>query len=373
MNRTVMGYVLGAFLIGGAAWFYVNFERVTEREHVGLKGEASRNPLLALTRLMERMGLEAASVQRAEDLAALDARTTVILRQGRLGYATTQIERVVEWGEQGGHLIVEAEPVDDDDPLLDALDVSRKEGTGVREKPAAVTLPGAKPLRAHLLQPMVLVDGEPKRTRHVSSDAHGTHVLHFAHGRGRVTVLPSASFMTNDAIGENDHAELAWRLVQLAPETSRVVIGPRLGRPSLWGWLASEARAPVLGAALLLALWVWRACVRFGPVEAEPTRERRRLLEHLRASGRFLWRSGEASRLLAAARETCLQKIARTRPVLVDLPPPERAARLAALTGLQLRDIHQAFAGEPDTPTAFTAAVRTLQQIEEQLTRKLTV
>jgi hypothetical protein len=54
------------------------------------------------------------------------------------------------------------------------------------------------------------------------------------------------------------------------------------------------------------------------------------------------------------------------------LPPQERAARLAALTGLPLRDIQQALGGEPDTAAAFTDAVRTLQQIEEQLTRRLT-
>jgi hypothetical protein len=223
-----------------------------------------------------------------------------------------------------------------------------------------------------LVRSIELVDEEPQRTRHVSKDAHGTHVLHFDQGRGHVTVLPSIAFMANDAIDKNDHAELAWRLVQLAPATTAVVVAPRLVRPSLWKWLEREARAPLLAALALVIAWAWRAGSRFGPVEPEPARERKRLLDHLRASGRFLWRAGEASRLLAAARETCLHRIARARPVLAELPPRERAQRLAKLTGIELHDVHEAFGGNPTTPAAFTAAVSTLQQIEAKLTRKLT-
>jgi hypothetical protein len=373
MSRTVIGYLLGAFLIAGAVWFYLNFERVSEREHVGLQGEAARNPLLALTRLIERMGGEARSARRVEELDQVEPGATVILQTGREGYSSAQLERLVEWVGQGGHLVVEAEDVATPDALLDALKVARQKGPmGYREKPAEVHLPGAKALRVELMRPMELVDHEAQRTRHVSKDGHGTHVLHFGYGGGRVTVLPSLAFMTNVAIGENDHAELAWRLLQIAPRTALVVIAPRLGRPSLREWLAREARPPLMATAALLLLWGWRAAARFGPVEPEPPRERRRLLDHLQASGRFLWRAGEASRLLSAARETCLHKISRTRPGLVELPPAERAGRLAVLTGLPQRDIELAWSDEPATPAAFTAAVRTLQQIEEQLTRKVT-
>ena len=373
MSRTFGAYVLGALIVVGAAWFYLSFERVTEREHVGLKGEAARNPFLALTRLMERMGVKARSAHRVEELEAVQPSATMILPAGRHGYSGTQTARLVEWVEGGGHLIVEAERPEGGDAVLDALEVSRNEGAvAFREKPAEVSLPGAARVRAQLLRSVELVDRDPKRTRHVSKDGHGTHVLHFGHGRGRVTVLPSIAFMANDAIGENDHAELAWRVVQFAPATTMVVIAPRLARLSLWQWLKREAWAALVAAVAVLLIWAWRAGARFGPLEPDPTLERRRLLDHLRASGRFLWRAGEASRLLAAARETCLHRIARTRPVLAELPPQERAERLATLTGLELRDIDKAFRGEPETPAAFTAAVSTLQQIELQLTRKLT-
>lgn len=373
MSRNIVGYLLAALIAGIAAWFYLNFERVAVREHVGLRGEAAVNPLLALTRLVERMGVQARSAQRVEDLDALEASATVFLPAPRRGYSTPQLQRLARWIEAGGHLIVEAARPQAPDELLDKLDVSRKEGpVSFRGWLAEVNVAGAKPLRVQLKTSMELVDGDPQRTRFVSKDADGTHLLHFAYGRGRVTVLPSFAFMTNDAIGQDDHAELAWRLVQLAPATSMVMIAPQAGRPSLFRWLAREARAPLIALFVLLLLWAWRAGTRFGPVLPEPGRERRRLLDHLRASGRFLWRSGEASQLLAAARETCLQKIARTRPGLIELPPGERDARLATLTGLASRDIALAFSGEPGTPAAFTAIVRTLQQIEEQLTRRLT-
>lgn len=220
--------------------------------------------------------------------------------------------------------------------------------------------------------PFEIIDREPARTRFVEKARVGTIVLHLAAGRGRVTVVPSMGFMTNSAIGEHDHAAFAWELTSLVPGTSTVVIAPHFDPPSIFEWLWENARAALAALAAVLIVWGWRAARRFGPIEPEPTRERRRLLDHLRASGRFLWRADAEPQLLAAARETCLHKIARTRPALLDLQPGERAERLAVLTDLPRSDILHALIAEPDTPAGFTAAVRTLQQIEEKLTRKPT-
>lgn len=374
MRRTAAFYVLAALLIVGALWFYANFERVTERENVGFRGEAARNPMLALTRLMERMGMKVRSTGKAAELDQLEAAATVILPRGRSEFTQPRAARMAAWVAGGGHLIVEAEPLGTRDPVLDALKVGRT-GTPAarRAELATVRLLASKELRVVMRRAITLSDDEPGRKRFAESDSNGTVVLHLASGRGRVTVVPSFEFLGNGAIGEHDHAALAWELVRFVPGTPTIVVAPHFDRPSLLAWLAQEARLALIAAAAVLFLWAWRAATRFGPIEPDPILKRRRLLDHLRASGRYLWRAGAESKLLAAARETCLQKIARTRPGLAELPPAERSAPLAKLTELPVHEIELAWTAEPDTPAAFTAAVSTLQKIEEKLTRQPTV
>jgi hypothetical protein len=187
-------------------------------------------------------------------------------------------------------------------------------------------------------------------------------------GSGQATVLSSFDFMRNANIGEHDHAALAWGVVRLMPDTQRVVIAPRLEQLSLARWFRENALGATFAAAALVALWLWRVGRRFGPVQPPHEPRRRRLLDHLRASGHFQWSVASASTLLAAAREACLAKIARTRPGVADLPPPERSERLAELTRLPREEIEHALAGDATSQRAFTAAVSTLQQIEDKLT-----
>lgn len=373
MRTTWAHYALGALLIGLGVWFYMNFERVTVRERVGFKGEAARNPLLAFTRLLERMGLEVRAPRERTALADLPVNATLILPRGRGAYTAARAEEVRSWVVNGGHLIVYAERPGTRDTVLDALKIGRGEADNAEPALATVRFPHVdRPLKVQIGTTFELIDLEPARTRFIGKTEAGTIVLHLAAGRGRVTVVPSMGFMTNSTIGEHDHAAFAWALVSFVPGTSAVVIAPHFDPPSIFAWLGENARAALAAVAALLIVWGWRAARRFGPVAPEPTRERRRLLDHLRASGRFLWRVDAEPRLLAAARETCLQRIARARPALLDLQPGDRAERLAVLTELPRREILHALIAEPDTPAAFTAAVRTLQQIEEKLTRKPT-
>lgn len=374
MKRTAVISVLAALLIAGALWFYTSFERVSEREHVGFRGEAARNPMLALTRLMERMGVKVRSSGKTTDLDQLEAAATMLLPAGRAEFTQPRAERMAAWVAAGGYLIVQAEPLGKRDTVLDALKVGRTGAPAAnRAELARVRFPQVQDLRVVMRPAITFTDDAPDRKRYVASDSDGTIVLHLVSGHGRVTVLPSFEFLGNGSIGEHDHAALAWELVRFVPGTAIIVIAPNFEHPSLVAWLAREARIALIAAAAVLLFWAWRAATRFGPVEPDRALERRRLLDHLRASGRYLWRAGAGSKLLAAARETCLQKIARTRPGLAELPPAERAGPLAKLTELPAREIELAWTAEPETPAAFTAAVRTLQQIDEKLTRKPTM
>jgi hypothetical protein len=61
---------------------------------------------------------------------------------------------------------------------------------------------------------------------------------------------------------------------------------------------------------------------------------RRRLLDHLRASGRYYWAKGLRGELVAAARDAALRRLARAQPDFAVAPQSEKVSRLASLTGI---------------------------------------
>jgi hypothetical protein len=61
---------------------------------------------------------------------------------------------------------------------------------------------------------------------------------------------------------------------------------------------------------------------------------RRRLLDHLRASGRYYWAKGLRAELVLAARDSALRRLTRAQPDFANAPDAEKAARLAALAGI---------------------------------------
>ncbi|MGH8726467.1 MAG: hypothetical protein ACREU1_16560, partial [Burkholderiales bacterium] len=241
--------------------------------------------------------------------------------------------------EGGEHLVAEAEFLGVKDPLFELLRVERTEGAPAT-KPLQVELPqGGRALGVTLPGPMRLVipAGE-LRLRAGATD--NVKLATFQRQRGVVTVATSLNFARNQNIGFNDHAELLWHLLTVTPGRElKVFWAP--ARLSLWDFLKENA-APALAASLLaLALWLWSITPRFGPVAPDAPPGRRRLLDHLRASGRYYWTRGLRARLVIAARDAALRRIAKVQPDFAVATETERVARLSALAGIPKEEAHR--------------------------------
>jgi len=367
MSREGLWSVALAAVIGlGAIWFLLNFEQVPVREWVGMSGEARRNPYLALQRLAERMGTPAHEVRSLAELGQLPARGVLLLPQPRAELARRERDRLLAWTANGGHLVVEAEPVRVPDPLLDALDVGRKAARPkAPRQPIEIRWPGAqRALRGELPTWLVL---EAKAPRFAAGGEAGSALLQLEHGKGRVTVVSGLSFLENRRIGALDHAELAWRI---AGGQGILLVFNNPERLSLTRWLLDHAPAVLVAAAALILLWLWRVAPRFGPIAPDPERGRRSLVDHLRASGRFLWNAGKRTTLAEAAREMALRRVTRAHPDFASLSARERAARLASSFDIAPEDAGRLLAPQaPRTIPEFVAGIRVLQIIHERLAR----
>ena len=369
MTRALWIGGLGLVAVFGV-WFASEFERVPDKAWVPSSGEARLRPFLAAQRFAERMGMRTKELRSLPELDALPAGGILFLPRLRQALDTGRMNALLAWAERGGHLVVEAEPLGRADPLLDRLGLGRKAQPA--PKPLVANLPDGRRLTVALPGPVLA--GAVRNPRLSIGEAQGWRLVSFPRGKGLVTAASSLNFARNDFAGLHDHAALLGTVLDLSAtkeKRTELRVFARSSKLSLWGFLTEHAAPALAGAALLLGLWLWRAAPRFGPLVPDAPPARRRLLDHLRASGRYFWAGGRRERLLAAAREAALRRIARSQPDFAVAHDAERAARLARLAGVPQAEAARFMAAHPgEIPGGvFIDSVRIAQRVHTTLDR----
>lgn len=369
MSRTglIAGVVALLLIVGGVWWWKATFVRVPDKVWVGPSGEARLRPFLAAERFAERMGMPAKELRSLPEVDSLAKDGVLLLPQRRQSLDRQRMDRLLAWVQAGGHLIVEAEAYGLPDPLLDLLSVRRIQST-YRNSPVLVQFADNRSLSLPLQGRISL---EPPTSRLLLRGAidQAVYLASFTRGRGAVTVTTSLGFARNLLIGDHDNAEALWRLMQLTPAASLAVYW-QPARLSLWSFLTEHALAAIAASAALLVMWLWRIAPRFGPVAPDAPPARRRLLDHLRASGRYYWALNLRERLLLAARDAALRRVLRAQPEFSAVKPQERAARLASLAGVGVEEAQRLLdAGGAIRGAAFIQVMHTAQRVHAALER----
>jgi Domain of unknown function (DUF4350) len=118
--------MLGLGIYAAFNWFQIVDDEVT----VGAEGEAATNPYLALERLLVASGSAVTRSNKSgefDKLLSANSQPVMILGDRRL--AQMRAERVAQlaaWVQAGGHLIVEAEQPELEDPVLEYWGIDRK-------------------------------------------------------------------------------------------------------------------------------------------------------------------------------------------------------------------------------------------------------
>ena len=335
MSRPLRIALAGLVLIA-LTWYFSGVEKVSVKQRVGLSGEARLRPFLAAERFAERMGLAARELRALPELDRLPLGGALLMPRGRQSIEAQRAAQLAAWAAAGNHLIVEAERAGVADPLFAELRIERID-TQAQRGTVTAGIPGsARELKVSGFGPARLQAAG--RTPRFRAGAPGDErLISIPHGAGLVSAAVDLDFARNTLIGQHDNAALLWQLLTLHPAGELLVFHhPR--RLSLWDFLVARAPGVLVAAAALVALWLWRIAPRYGTVLPDAPPARRRLLDHLRASGRFLWSRGLRARLAGAARAAALHRVARAYPDFAHAPRAEQAARLAALCGLTSAD-----------------------------------
>lgn len=299
--------LLALFVGGGLLlWLHQNLVQRSEEVYTGFGEAAARNPFYAAERLLTRLGRAARGVRRLADLPqTLAADDTLLVAVPTYVLSAAESQRLLDWVEPGGHLIVsvrhEYAPEQGHDHLLNRFSVRSHADEPPAPEPVTVALDAAMP---------------PFQVRFQSGlRLNEAFWQHYRWGQGRVTLLTDIGIFSNARLLDHDHADFLWALSQQNPD-GQIWLQYQMLLPSLAQLLWQHAWMPLLGLMLALLAALWRYSRRLGPVLVPRAIEQRRLAEHLHASSRFLWRHGAGPTLLQAARQYGLRRWEHRNPGL---------------------------------------------------------
>jgi hypothetical protein len=367
-------------LAGLGYWSMQHLEKKEIKLPTGLQGEAKANSLLAAERFLTQAGLRVEHVDNSDRMLSGPAPDdVVIITSDRQTLGAGRTRALLDWVERGGHLVVtvmrpavaeagqpaQAPPRD---PLLETLGLrtiwADEDLEDDEYEYAQVSLPPlAHPMRV-AFDPSRVLTGMRSGDRRVPY-ADGALLVTRNLGQGRVTVAVDLGVLEYRRIGEFDHALFLWDLVAGA---GKVWLVSDNDLPPLWLWAWSRAPQAMVSGALLLLLWMWSRARRFGPLLGEPPPVRRRLLEHIEANGRLLWRHHRQQHLLQAVRDELTTTAARRHPAWSGMSEAERSAHIAGLSGLDGAQVRSLLHDPPARSRQdFVHAVRQLETIRKTL------
>jgi hypothetical protein len=402
------GIALIIIVISFCAWLATHLEWKDETTRSGFSGEALHNPYYAGMLLLTQSGYTARRLDDASALDGLSTHSTLLLNSPELFNNRSQVAKLLDWIERGGHLVLPLGRGNAPDNLLRALGVQIV-GWNENSSPQQIINIEHAALRADLRDAPIFDVATPTELdamllgyfnraqanaftggtdADAKDDADGTPTPQAFHtdipttaqkhrreahavyarwklGQGHVTAGSLRQF-NNGNIDDNDHAELFVRLMSLPLEPRSVYIALTAEYPGLATWLIQHAGEALIALALLLTALLWRAMPRFGPLRPERAPKRPGLLEHISATGDFLLREKQYEALIAPLREDVVIRLTNLRsrhPEIASLQ--ELGAHIAHL---DVHEVSQALTPSPTDAHDFQRRSRTLATLREHCT-----
>jgi hypothetical protein len=192
----------------------------------------------------------------------------------------------------------------------------------------------------------------------------------YREGNGYIVLLAN-NYFNNINLPLYDHAQLLLLLTELKPGKRGLVIIDHLQVRQWYEKLWSQYFLFLLSLALGLMLLLWQNMRRFGAVLPLPEANRRALMEHIDASGRWLWKMAHGKQiLLDATRKLTYKTLHRRLPKLARLTPTEQIECLLQDTKINRTALEMALQSQAaSVPLVFIRQIHTLQRLRKHYER----
>ncbi len=386
-DSNLMGYVLLVLVvIGLSIYAYTQLDYRIEKVDKGFQGEALTNSFLAAEYFLRSMGQPAEEIKLfAQEVQPLAEADTLLISSDRLAFDSRKSAELMQWVNDGGHLIITARATSDDDTqrardyILDDLglhiewtalgdddeDYSEPVNVAIDDEDFFWLLDFSDYLN------IVLEDEFEQDVLWSIEENNRIYAMQMMAGEGRLTVLADMSIFKNYGIDKHDHAAFLYSLAndQLRHSDEGVFYYSLFEKHiNLMQWLTQNARPLVISFVIFVVTVLWMIIPRFGPLINVQQPVRRRFLDHLSAAGNYHWRQGHYARLLQVVRKQLSQQIQGRYPEWINLTREDQVRQLSELSGIEAVVIeHALFDAEIERVDHFIKKIHILEKLRKSL------
>jgi hypothetical protein len=356
-------------LAGLFTWYFLaNFRSVIKERDLPMTGEARYNPLYALKLSLHAMGQQAEAHARFDfNSLQLKPDDSLLLYSPPNGLSEDQIKQLLGWIKNGGHLIISSPSLrfeTDDITIFTKLGISP---TNMDEDCFSSLGLNPKNSRAFCGDLFFIDDAKWFSVLH-GDEENGYSLGRMAWGDGNITVVSSMDFMTNAVLKENGARQLTYQILSDSMGKGRFHLVYATDMAPLWLLLLKYGWRLLVPLLILLSAWLIYRSQRFGPLQASPNPDRRALLEHISATGEYMFHRHLGHELHLAVLAMFNSKLQRRDPMTAALSGEAQILALAERTKIDPQKIRQALkSGSLRQKENFFHSIATLIQLRNQL------
>lgn len=360
-NWKAIAVVAGIILVG-MALFFLLFEYVPDQARWKPTRAAQRNPFLGAEILLEKHGF---NVETNRDPTFPDERpaekTLLILVEPQMA-AEDLRSHMLNWSQNGGNILI-VDSLNTNNQVSEDIIVSITEESSLGSQ-LGYSLKSRTPSEGHQygemkhenqVHPFKNADStlfvlpehmQPDSAYSLDSaiqvqDAYA--MLGFQVGEGYIHVINHWEWLTNERLLEAEHGAIFKNMVTPDGTYQTIIFYEPKPFHEVDGYLLLNRAGPFLIALLLLTtMLLWHLMPRFGPILPDPPPQRRELLEHIEASGQFLWRHDHDNNLLKGVRKATWNRVLKSRPAWAQIPKAECFNLLGELIGVHGYEVRSA-------------------------------
>lgn len=406
----IITFIIVGFLVYA---FFSLFESYEKEQDFGWDKKALRNPYLAAEQFLIKNKINVSSSNDFEKLTHLPQHGMIFISDARKVLTKKRFKNIMDWMEQGGHLIItapiynknkpnillsrfkvknrktekpdEAEPAEDEkekklsERLSDINDeIKNKEKDSIQEnripddKISYLSFTGFKKKlkinfssESYLWHPYFNTDDDYKRTSqdptYWAGNEYGTYFMQFSVGEGLVSVITDKTIWDSHNIDKLDHAYLLWVLSKGNPE---VLLLYGANTPSIFYFIWEYSSELVLTFLLWLLAWLVYRSRRFGKIYDDIETKNLSISEHIKASAEYLWRNDKYEQLIEPVRSDIFHRANRLFPSFHSLEKKEQVKLISEHSKIDLDKVGIALTRPLNgTENEFTDIISYLQKI----------
>ncbi|MCP3900813.1 MAG: DUF4350 domain-containing protein [Desulfobacteraceae bacterium] len=347
--------------------------------------EAIRNPFLAAERFLLQTGKNAQSLSDRKlliDLPSVNDLIIINIFGGNL--PEDREELLISWIENGGSLIVTANRLWDEKllksgnnlfdrygirPVVKSEDEENNKFWDVDNQKSVIDIKFLQNevAKVSFAKNQTLEDSDGIADETFSGE-NGAHFIQIKIGQGRLIFLSDNEFLKNRNIEKNDHAYFLANLVQ---GRSKIWLLYSSNMPSLLSLIWKNAFYFVICFCILLLFCILRLNLKSGPLIPQNNNTRRNLMEHLEASGNYLFKLDKGTSMLKKVQKSTKRSLKERYFFTTQKLSPEQSTAIAKQANIKPKEVHEALFGSIEDEHDFIDKTVVLQKLTSRFRTSL--